>query len=65
MKPMRWSSAYLEGLSGLLKTAPESFQAAEPHHERPRARFFCAEDGGDMIIKGLPASPLLQTTGGA
>jgi len=46
MKPMSIEQCVSEGLSGLLKNRSKSFQPAEPHHERPRARFSCAEDGG-------------------
>jgi len=47
MKPMSVEQCVSEGLSGLLKNRSRVVpRPAEPHHERPRARFSCAEDGG-------------------
>ena len=47
MKPMSVEQCVSEGLSGLVKTAPESSsRPAQPHIERPRPRFSCAEDAG-------------------
>ncbi len=45
MKPMSVEQCVSEGLSGLLKNRS---RPAEPHIERPGARFSCAEDGGRL-----------------
>ena len=47
MKPMSVEQCVSEGLNGLRqKPLQNRSRPAEPHHERPRARFSCAEDGG-------------------
>ena len=47
MKPMSVEQCVSEGLSGLRqKPLQNRSRPAQPHHERPRARFSCAEDGG-------------------
>ena len=66
MKPMSVEQCVSkECLSGLLKNRSRVVPGpAKPHHERPRARFSCAQAiGRTCLVKGLPASPFLHTHG--
>jgi len=53
MKPMSVEQWYLRPWRSAQNRSKNRSRPAEPHLERPRARFPCAEDEANLLGKGL------------